>query len=72
MLIACSHTGFMNELLRKLKKEGFLTEDLMHGPQHSSEVSVVPSYLTDVPKARVPRDSYLFGVMICTSIPLIH
>ncbi|CAK9866813.1 unnamed protein product [Sphagnum jensenii] len=32
-----SHTGLMNELLAKLKNEGFLAEDLMHGHQHSTE-----------------------------------
>jgi DNA polymerase lambda len=37
-----SHTGLMNELLAKLKNEGFLAEDLMHGHQHSTEVILVP------------------------------
>lgn len=40
--LCCSHIGLMNELLAKLKNEGFLAEDLMHGHQHSTEVILVP------------------------------
>jgi hypothetical protein len=38
----------MNELLAKLKNEGFLAEDLMHGHQHSTEVILVPIVKRDM------------------------
>lgn len=34
----CSHTGFLIELIRKLKEEFFLTEDLKIAIDHSTEV----------------------------------